>query len=101
MHLSAGYAKTPKLKEVIRGQSSGSWRNVRFRRTISSPEDPTRTIANQIWPPTKIGSEVLFFGNLKFYSCRIIPATPSTLEIVRKTPVPAKRREDQIPTGLM
>lgn len=90
-----------KLKEVIRGQSSGSWRNVRLRPTIPSPEDPTRTIANQICPPTKIGTQALFFGNLKFYSCRIVSATPSALEIVRKTPVPPKRREDEIPTGLM
>jgi hypothetical protein len=90
-----------KLKEVIRGQSSGSWKNVRFRPTIPSPEDPTRRIANQIWPPTKIGTQVLFFGNIKFYSCRIIPATSSALGIVRKTPVPPKRREDEIPMGLM
>ncbi|MGA9963629.1 MAG: hypothetical protein WBQ10_00355 [Terriglobales bacterium] len=90
-----------KVNEVIRGQSSGSWRNVRFRRTIPSPEDPTRTIANQIWPQTKIGTQVLFFGNPKFYSCRFVPATPSALEIVRKTPAPPKRGEDQIPRGLM
>jgi hypothetical protein len=90
-----------RLKEVIRGQSYGSWKNVRFRRTIPSPNDPTRTIANQIWPPTKIGAQALFFGGLRFYSCRIIPATPSALEIVRKTPLRPKRPEDQIPTGLM
>jgi len=90
-----------KLKEVIRGQSSGSWKNVRLRPTIPSPEDPTRRIANQIWPPTKVGTQVLFFGNIKFYSCRIIPATSSALGIVHKTPVPPKRREDEIPMGLM
>ena len=90
-----------KLKEVIRGQSYGSWKNVRFGRTIPSPMDPTREIANQIWPPTTIGSQVLFFGNPYFDSCRFIPATPSALEIVRKTPVPPKRPEDQIPRGLM
>jgi hypothetical protein len=90
-----------KLKEVIRGRSFGSWKNVRFGRTIPSPMDPTRKIANQIWPPTKIGSQVLFFGGLGFDSCRFVPATPSALEIVRKTPVPLKRPEDQIPRGLM
>lgn len=90
-----------KLKEAIRGQSYGSWENVRFGRTIPSPQDPTRMIANQIWPPTKIGSQVLFFGYLHFDSCRFIPATPSALEIVRKTPAPPKRLEDQIPRGLM
>jgi hypothetical protein len=90
-----------KLKEVIRGQSFGSWNNIRLRRTIPSPMEPTREIANQIWPPTKIGTQVLFFGNLYFDSCRFVPATPSTLDIVRKTPMPRKSPEDQIPRGLM
>jgi hypothetical protein len=89
-----------KLKEVIRGQNSRSWKNVRLRPTIPSPEDPTRAIANQIWPPTKIGTQVLFFGNVEFYSCRFVPASPSALEIVHKAPVPPKRREDEIPVGL-
>jgi hypothetical protein len=89
------------LKEVIRGQSLGSWKSVRFQRTIPSPMDPTRQIANQIWPPTKVGSQVLFFGGLGFDSCRFIPATPSAIEVVRKTPVPPKRSEDRIPRGLM
>lgn len=90
-----------KLKEVIRGQSSGSWKNIRLRKAIPSPTDPRRIIANQIWPPTKIGTKVLFFGNIEFDSCRFIPATPSALEIVRNTPVPPRRSEDQIPWGLM
>jgi hypothetical protein len=90
-----------KLKEVIRGQSFGSWKNVRLRRTIPSPMDPTREITNQIWPPTKIDTQVLFFGNLYFDSCRFIPATPSALDIVRRAPVPPKRPEDVIQTGLM
>jgi hypothetical protein len=90
-----------KLREVIRGQNSGSWKNVRFRPMIPSPTDPTRQIANQIWPATKIGSQVLYFGGLGFDSCRFIPATPSALEIVRNTPVPMKRAEDQIPRGLL
>jgi hypothetical protein len=89
------------LKEAIRGKSFGSWKNVRFQRTIPSPMDPTRQIANQIWPETKIGRQVLYFGGLAFYSCRFISATPSALEIVRNAPVPVKRPEDQIPRGLM
>jgi hypothetical protein len=89
-----------KLKEAIRGKSFGSWKNVRFRRTIPSPMDPTRQIANQIWPETKIGQEVLYFGGLGFYSCRFIPATRSALNIVRNSPIPAKRPEDEIPRGL-
>jgi hypothetical protein len=89
-----------KLKEAIRGKSFGSWENVRFQRTIPSPMDPTRQIANQIWPQTKIGQKVLYFEGLGFYSCRFIPATPSALDIVRNAPIPLKRPEDQIPRGL-
>jgi hypothetical protein len=90
-----------KLKEVIRGQDfESSWKNVRTRPMIPSPADPAIWMANQISPPTQIGSQALFFGGLGFDSCRIIPATPSALEIVRKTPVPPKRPEDQIPSGL-
>jgi len=91
-----------RLKEQIRGRSFlSSWTNVRFRRAIPLPGDSTRTMTNQIWPQTDIGSQVLFFDRMKFASCRIIPATPSALDIVRKTPVPAKRPEDEIQTGLM
>ena len=90
-----------KLIEVIRGRSPGTWSNVRFRRTIPSPMDHTRTIANQIWPPTKIGSQALFFGNIYFNSCRIIPATQSALAIVHNSPAPPKRPEDEIQRGLL
>jgi hypothetical protein len=89
-----------KLKEVIRERSSGSWKNVRFRRTIPSPMDPMQEMANQIWPQTKLGSQVLFFGSLDFDSCRFIPATPSALAIAHKIAMPPKRAEDQIVTGL-
>jgi len=90
-----------KPKEVIRGRDPGHWQNMRFARTIPSPLDPTQRITNQAWPETKIGSQVLFFGNLDFYSCRIIPATPSALEIAHKTPVPQKRPKDEIQEGLL
>jgi hypothetical protein len=93
-----------KVKEVIRGPNFGyfgTWKNVRFSQMIPSPRDPTRLIANQIYPETKIGTQVLFFGNLIFYSCRFIPATPSAIDIVRTTPMPPKRVEDQIPRGLL
>jgi hypothetical protein len=90
-----------RLKEVIRGHSMGSWKNVRFRQTVRSPLDPMQTIANQNWPQTKIGSQVLFFGNMNFDSCRFIFASPSALETIRKIQVPAKRPEDQIVTGLL
>jgi len=90
-----------KLKEALRGKSFGSWENVRFQRTIPSPMDPSRQIANQIWPETKIGQEVLYFGGVGFHSCRFIPATPSALEMVRSAPVPVKTPEDEIPRGLL
>jgi hypothetical protein len=89
------------LKEVIRGRSFGDWKNVRLQRTIPLPGDPMRTMMNQIYPPTKVGSQVLFFGHMDFESCRMIPATPTTLEIVRNTPVPMKRPEDEIQRGLL
>lgn len=90
-----------KLKEVIRGRSSGWWKNVRFLRMIPSPTDPAQEIANQVWPVTKIGSQVLFFGSLDFDSCRFIPATPSALEIAHKIAIPTKRAEDRIVRGLL
>ena len=89
-----------KLKESIRGKSTGPWRNIRFRQTISALDDPTQIMANQIWPETRIGALVLFFETPKFHTCRFIPATPSALEIVRKTSVAPKRPEDEIPWGL-
>jgi len=89
-----------RLKEAIRGKSSGPWKSIRFRQTISALDDPTQIMANQTWPETKIGTLVLFFEAPKFHSCRFIPATPYALEIVRKTPVAPKRPEDEIPWGL-
>ena len=82
------------LKEVIREDTL--WKKVGFRRMIPSPIDSTHEMSNQIWPPAKIGGQVLFFGNLHFDSCQIIPATPSALAIVRKAPAPPKRPEDEI-----
>ena len=84
------------LKEQIRGENfEKNWKNVRFRQTIPSVDDPTREMANQIWPETKKRALMLFFGHPRFYSCWFIPATPSNLDIVRKTPVPPKGPEDR------
>jgi hypothetical protein len=100
-HTTEDWFTDYELKEAIRGRSSRSWKNVRFQRAVPSPVDPMRTIVNQNWPQQRIGGQVLFFGNLAFDSCRFIAATPSALEIVRKTPVPPKRLEDQIQKGLL
>ncbi len=90
-----------RLKEVIRGRPEAqSWDHVRFQQLIPSPSDPTRTMANPIWPPTKVGTQVLFFGTHHFYTCRFIPATPSALEIIRNTPTPPKRSEDEVGLGI-
>jgi hypothetical protein len=89
-----------KLKEEVRGQSAGPWSNIRFRRVVPDPANSTHTLPNQAWPEIKLGSSVLFFSNPSFDSCRVIPATASVLEIVRKTPVAIKRAEDAIPQGL-
>jgi len=85
-----------KLKEVIRGRNVWSWKNVHFRKMIPSPLDRAQTIANWTEPPTKIGTKVLFFGSLYFDSCQFIPASPSALDIVRTTPVPPRRPEDDV-----
>ena len=90
------------LKEQIRGKNhQKSWKNIRFRQTIPSPNNPTDTMANQGWPETKKGSLVLFFEYPRFDSCQFMPATPSALEIVRNTPVPRKRPEDQGGLGII
>ena len=93
-----------RFKEVIRGYSWGydrrSLKDVRFRRTIPSPADPTLSIANPIWPETKTGALVLFFPYPRFYSCRFLPATPSALAIVRNAPIPLKRPEDEAPARM-
>lgn len=89
------------LKEVIRGRNVGNWKNVHYQRMIPSPDDPTREVANPISPLTKVGTQVLFFGNLRFDSCSFVAATPSALDIIRRTPEPLRRSEDEIPSGLM
>lgn len=90
-----------RVEEVLRGRSySPSLKNVRFQRLISSVLDPTRMMANQIYPETKIGSQVLYFWNPGFASCRFIPATPSAVQLIRTTPPPVRKWEDEIPMGL-
>lgn len=64
-----------KLKQVIRGKTSGPWKNIRFRQTIPALDDPSQIMPNQTWPETKIGTLVLFLEAPKFHSSRFIPAT--------------------------
>ena len=84
------------LKEQIRGENfEKNWKNVRFRQTIPSVDDPTGKWQIKSGRKRRKRALVLFFGHPRFYSCRFIPATPSNLDIVRKTPVPPKRPEDR------
>ena len=43
---------------------------------------------------------MLFFTNLTFESCQVVPATPSALNVVRTTLPAPKFHEDRIPEGL-
>lgn len=90
-----------KFIKLLRGDQPSAWGVVRFRDSVPSPTNPMVWIQNPVGTPTKIGSQVLFFGNFGFSSCRFIPATPSALEIILNTPVPPKRPEDEIMTGLL
>lgn len=89
------------LQEVMRGHYfPTSFKNIRRQSEIASVLDPTRMMANQIWPETKVGAQVLYFSYPGFQSCRFIPATPSAVQLVRRAPFPPKRREDEVPSGL-
>jgi hypothetical protein len=84
-----------KFKEAIRGTSNGPWTNIRHRQAIGKPGDWMETMGSQIYPETKIGTEVLYFSGASFETCKFIPATPSNLEIVRTAPLAPKLAEDE------
>jgi len=91
-----------KVVQVIRGPAPDpkSLESVHFNWATPDPVQPTHRVANQVWPQTKIGAQVLYFGSSPhFYSCVFIPATPSALAIARNTPIPPKLPEDQIVSG--
>lgn len=84
------------LVDVIRGQSRRVLKDLRYNPVIPSPTNPSERIANPISPLHKVGEKVLLFSNNYFYSCAVVPATPSALAAVR-TAVPApKRPEDEV-----
>jgi hypothetical protein len=94
-----------KLIKVIRGRTNYPNRlKLRYRQTALSPSegagmDPF-ALGNPLSPFHQPGERVLFFTNLTFESCQLVPATPSALSVVRTT-LPAPRRdEDEIPEGL-
>lgn len=90
-----------KLIEVLRGRSSKSWESVRGSVTVPYPGNYRRSLPNMGLQWVEAGERVLVFSNLHFDSCRVVPAKPSGLSVVRNT-VPAPRRaEDGQVTGLL
>jgi len=94
-----------KLIEVIRGRTDYPTKlRLRHRQTALSPSEGTGMgpfgLANPLSPIHKVGGRVLFFTNLTFESCQLVPATPSALSVVRTTAPAPKFDEDQIPVGL-
>jgi hypothetical protein len=94
-----------KLIEVIRGRTNYPNKlRLRYRQSTLSPLEGTGmgsfALLNPLSPYHKAGDRVLFFTNLTFESCQLVPATPSALSVVRTTVPAPKRDEDQIPMGL-
>jgi len=85
------------LVEVIRGRSTrNSWKGVRYNPLIPSPADPLQRIANPMSPLHQVGDLVVMFSNHHFYSCQVVPATPSALSALRAA-IPAPRYpEDEL-----
>lgn len=94
-----------KLIEVIRGRKNYPSRlRLRYRQTGLSPpegaEMATLALGNPVSPFHHTGDRVLFFTNLIFESCQVVPATPAALTAVRTTVGAPKLDEDEIPMGL-
>jgi hypothetical protein len=84
-----------KFKEAIRGTSAGPWTNIRHREFIPVPGQDSGETANQMYPETKLGTEVLYFAGAGFSTCKFIPATASNLSIVRNAPPAPRLAEDE------
>jgi hypothetical protein len=94
-----------KLVEVVRGPKNYPSRlRLRYRQTGLSPSEAAEIgslgLGNPVSPFHHTGNRVLFFTNLIFESCQLIPATPSALTVVRTTVGAPKLPEDEIPMGL-
>ena len=94
-----------KLIEVVRGPKNYPSRlKLRYRQTGFSPPEGAETgsvgFGNPVSPFHHIGHRVLFFTNLIFESCQVVPATPSALAAVRTTVGAPKLPEDEIPMGI-
>ena len=95
------YYSDYRVVEKLRGNSQRTWNSVRSRDWIPSPTDPTQRIFNlaRNTPPGP-GNRELMFTNLDYYSCALIPATPSALSIVRGAAQAPRRAEDESVSGL-
>ena len=95
------YYSDYRVAENLRGNSQRTWNSVRSRDWIPSPTDLTQRIFNlaRNTPPGP-GNRELMFTNLDFYSCALIPATPSALSIVRGAAQAPRRAEDESVSGL-
>jgi hypothetical protein len=94
-----------KLIEVIRGPEHYPSRlRLRYRPTALSPSEGeemgTLALGNPVSPLHHTGDRVLFFTNLIFESCQVVPATPSALTAVRTTVGAPKLPEDELPTAV-
>jgi len=85
-----------RLVDVLRGYSRKSWSSVRSPQFIPSPANPSERIFNPAmgWHPP--GTRALLFANHFFYSCAMVPATPTALSTVRNAVPAPKREEDKI-----
>jgi hypothetical protein len=98
-----------KLIDVVRGPNTyPSKMRLRWRQNaMSLSEEPSRELGtvpfglrNPLPPYPRPGDRLLFFTNLTFESCQLVPATPSALSAVRNTPGAPRLPEDEIPMGL-
>jgi hypothetical protein len=94
-----------RLIETIRGRTNyPNELRLRYRELTLSPGEGNgmggMALLNPLSPFHRPGDRVLFFTNLHFESCQLVPATPSALSVVRTTVGAPKLLEDQIPEGL-
>jgi hypothetical protein len=94
-----------KLIEVVRGRTNYPNKlSLRYRQDTLSPLEGIGAVSfvltNPFSPYNKLGDRVLFFTNLIFESCQIVPATPTALSVVRTTVAAPKLDEDQIPEAV-
>ena len=91
-----------KLIRVVRGHAGGypNRFTLRLRLLIPAVANPTSRMSNPVPYSILPGDRVLYFTNDRFYSCRIVPATPSAVAAVEVTVPAQKLREDEPVLGI-